>query len=163
MNGREDTMKNDTCCFAGHRKLPKDKIDGIVKTLNGTIESLIEQGVTNFISGGALGFDTIAASLIVAKKQMGEDIRLIMALPCKNQDERWDSRQREVYHNLLAQADEVVYVSELYYVGCMKKRNKYMVDQSNYCVCALLHERSGTGQTVRYAERKGATILNVMR
>ena len=36
----------------------------------------------NFISGGALGFDQIAASLVITKKQQGLGIRLIFALPC---------------------------------------------------------------------------------
>lgn len=43
----------------------------MVKRLDREVENLIGLGVTNFISGGALGFDQIAASLIVAKKEMG--------------------------------------------------------------------------------------------
>lgn len=63
--------KAKTCCFTGHRRLPKDKIEQIVIRLNQEVDNLISQGVTDFISGGALGFDQIAASLIVAKKEMG--------------------------------------------------------------------------------------------
>jgi len=33
-----------------------------------------------------MGFDQIAASLVIGKKQQGADIRLILALPCRNQD-----------------------------------------------------------------------------
>lgn len=154
-------MKSKTCCFSGHRKLPKDKIEEIVRRLNREIDSLISQGVTDFISGGALGFDQIAVSLIIAKKEMGWDIRLIFVLLCKNQDEHWDTKQRELYHNLLAEADEVNYVTEEYHNGCMKKRNRYMVDHSVYCICALLHPLSVTDQTVRYARLKGLCVINV--
>ena len=89
--------------------------------LDREINNLISQGVTDFVSGGALGFDQIAASLIIAKKEMGHDVRLVFALPCRNQDERWNADQKRLYHNLLAEADEIVYVSGEYTDGCMKK------------------------------------------
>ena len=91
----------------------------------------------------------------------GSDVRLIFALPCKKQDELWSDAQKSLYRGLLAGADEVIYVSEEYSAGCMKKRNRYMVDRSVYCVCALLYPDSGTGQTVRYARENGLRIINV--
>lgn len=154
-------MREHTCCFTGHRKLPKDKIERILKGLDREVEDLIAQGVTTFISGGALGFDQIAASLLVAKKEMGIDIRLVFALPCRNQDENWNDNQKRLYHDLMAEADEIIYVSEVYSDGCMKKRNRYMVDRSAYCICAQLHPLSGTEQTVKYARRKGLRVINV--
>lgn len=156
-------MRENTCCFTGHRKLPQDKIEKIVLNLNHEIESLIAQGVTDFISGGALGFDQVAASLIIAKKEMGYQIRLMFALPSKNQDEFWTNEQKGLYHNILAEADEVIYVSEEYTNGCMKKRNHYMVDQSAYCICALLRTMSGTDQAVRYARQQGLKVINVAK
>lgn len=157
----DECMKN-TCCFTGHRKLPANKIQAILINLDREIDILIDKGVTDYISGGALGFDQIAASLIVAKKEMGKKIRLIFALPCKNQDSLWDEKQKELYQNLLGEADEVIYISEEYDPFCMKRRNKYMVEHSAYCICALLHEKSGTAQTVRFARKKGLKIVNVV-
>ena len=154
-------MKSKTCCFSGHRKLPKDKIEHIVKRLDREIDNLISQGVTDFISGGAIGFDQLAASLIIAKKEMGNDIRLIFALPCKNQDELWNTEQKKLYRNLLTEADEVICSSEEYVDGCMKKRNQYMVNRSSYCICALLHQLGGTDQMVKYAKQTGLRIINV--
>lgn len=153
--------KSNTCCFTGHRKLPQGKIEMMILNLNREVDNLIAQGVTDFISGGALGFDQIAASLIIAKKEMGCKIRLIFALPYKNQDEFWTDEQKRLYHNILAEADEVIYVSEEYANGCMKKRNRYMVDCSAYCVCALLYPFSGTDQTVKYARKQGLKTINV--
>lgn len=156
-------MQENTCCFTGHRKLPVSKISEIVKRLNEEIELLIQQDVDTFISGGALGFDQMAATLIAAKKDMGYNVRLVMALPCRGQEQRWPEKEQETYRYLLAQADEVEYLSEAYSVGCMKKRNQYMVDRSKYCICALLNEKSGTGQTVRYARRKQRHVINIAR
>lgn len=94
---------------------------------------------------------------------MGKSIRLIFALPRRNQDEQWSIEQKRPYFNLLKEADEIHYVSEEYNSGCMKKRNYYMVDHSGYCICALLHERNGTAQTVRHAKQKGIRIINIAR
>jgi uncharacterized phage-like protein YoqJ len=125
------------------------------------VDTLIDQGVTNFISGGALGFDQMAASLIIAKKEMGREIRLIFALLCQNQNETWNDEQKKLYSNLLTEADEIIYISEAYTDGCMKKRNRYMVDHSGYCICALLPPRGETDQMVRYARQKGLRVINV--
>ena len=154
--------KASTCCFTGHRKLPKEKIEKSIIRLGQEVENLINMEVTDFLPGGALGFDQISASLIIAKKEMDRKIRLIFALPCKNQDEFWSDKQKRLYHNIIAEVDEVIYVSEEYSNGCMKKRNRYMVDQSAYCICALLRPMSGTNQTVRYSRQKGVQVINVI-
>lgn len=156
-------MKNCVCCFAGHRNLPATKIEKIIINLDREIENLIEKGITDFLSGGVLGFDQIAASLIIAKKEMGKDIRLIFALSCKNQDESWSEKQKTLYQELLLEADDVIYISEEYNDFCMKKRNNYMIAKSAYCICALLQEKSETGQTVGYAKKKGLQIINVAK
>ena len=122
------------CCFTGHRTLPANKLQTMITNLDREIDRLIEKGVTNFISGGALGFDQIAASLIVAKKETGKEIRLVFALPCKDQDALWSDKQKEIYNGLLVKADEIIYVSESYDPSCMKRRNHFMVEHSAFCL-----------------------------
>ncbi len=156
-------MNNNTCCFTGHRRLPAEKMQSIAKRLDAEIDRLIRLGVTDFLSGGALGFDQTAAAVIVAKRESGHDIRLIFALPCRNHDERWTHEQKRLWSALLLKADEIRYLSEEYSYGCMKKRNRYMVENSQYCVCALLYGRSGTAQTVRYARHRGLEVVNVAK
>ena len=156
-------MKEKTCCFSGHRQLSQKKIEKIVKRLNEEVDRLIGQGITDFLCGAAVGFDLIAASMIISKKQQCVNIRLIFALPCRNQDEKWADRQKQLYRSLLSEADEIHYVSEEYTSDCMKKHNQYMVDNSAYCICALTKDISGTGQTVRYARQQGLEIINVAK
>lgn len=152
-----------TCCFTGHRKLPKTKIPEIVELLDKNIDELIRQGVVNFISGGALGFDQISASIVIEKKKKGCNIRLIFALPCINQDEKWNHVQKQVYRELLTMADEVIYISKDYDDSCMKKRNMYMVEHSKYCICALLNTFGGTTYTVNYAKKNNLKVINVAK
>ena len=106
-----------TCCFAGHRKLPIRQIERIVLNLDREVDNLIAQGVTDFISGGALGFDHIAA----------------------------------------------IYVSTEYHNSCMKKRNRYMVDRSAYCICAVSHGFCGANQTAQYARKTGVHVVNISK
>ena len=133
-------------------------MEKIFDKLNGVVDRLIEEGVTTFISGGALGFDQI----IIEKKKSVENVYFMFALPCKNQEALWNESQKELYRSLLIHEDEIIYVSDEYEDGFMKKRNQYMVDRSNYCICAFSHYISGTGQTVRYAQREGIEIINVI-
>ena len=158
-------MKQNTCCFTGHRLLPVKKIQQIVTKLNEEVDLLIQKGVTIFISGGTLGFDQIAASLVVAKKQQGAKTRLRFALPYRNQDEKWTEKQKCLYHSLLGEADDIIYVSEEYTDGCMKERTSYMIDNSAYCICAYKEKAiiSKTGKTIRHAQEKGLQIINVIR
>ena len=129
-------MGETACCFTGHRILPLNILESVITRLNSEIDKLISQGVTVFYSGGALGFDQIAASAIICKKEEGKNIKLIFALPCKNQDKLWTMEQRVLYQNLLNEADEVIYVCEEYNEDCMKKRNYYMVDHSDFGIFA---------------------------
>ena len=154
-------IRSKTCCFIGHRRLPQEKLGSIAGNLACEIDRLIDMGVTDYVSGGALGFDLLAADLILAKRDAGRNIRLIFALPCKTQSRFWTDEQKQRYRRILGQADEIRYVAEDYAPDCMKKRNQYMVDQSAYCICALINPSSGTGQTVRYAERQGLTVIRV--
>jgi len=45
-------MKQYTCCFAGPKSLPPDKMERIIKRLNAEMENLMRRSVTCFISGG---------------------------------------------------------------------------------------------------------------
>ncbi len=114
-------MVANACCFTGHRHLPVKNIQRILLNLDREIDKCIAKGVTTFICGGALGFDQIAASLIITKKEMGRKIRLEFALPCKNQETLWSAKEKAFYRALLKEADDIIYVSEDYDLSCMSK------------------------------------------
>lgn len=154
-------QRTQGCCFFGHRRLPEEKIKQIVIRLDREIENLINQGVTDYISGGGLGFDLLAASLIIAKKEMGKKVRLNFTLPFMDQDKFWSDEQRSPYRSLLGEADEIIYISEEYTDSCMKKRNRYMIEHSAYCISALLRPFSSTDQTIKYARQKGVEVISL--
>ena len=156
--------KEQTCCFSGHRTLPKDKLAHIAKRIDKEIEKLLSQGITVFMVGGALGFDYLAAVAVSRKSEVNNNIKLVFALPYPSYNAGWAKSERLLYNKLIpAEADEVIYVSDSYSKDCYKKRNQFMVQKSQYCICALLHSGTGTGQTVRMAKADGLAIINLLQ
>ncbi len=149
---------NKTCCFTGHRKINEKEI---LDNLNTQIDKLIANGVTTFLSGGALGFDQICAREILNRKEKGIKLNLIFVLPCMDQDKLWTEPQKQNYANLLEKADAFIYTSNTYSKNSMTIRNKRLVELSDTCLCALKNKRSGTAQTVNFAKEKGILVINL--
>ena len=145
-------MKETFCCFTGHRLLPESEIAAIRLKLSGIIETLFEAGVTTFITGGAKGFDTLAAETVLAATEYHPGIQLWVVLPYSGI--RGDS-------TYLSQADRIDMLSEAYYRGCMHTRNRFMVEHAAYCISYLRKESGGTFYTVNYAKRRGLHIINI--
>lgn len=155
--------QKNTCCFSGHRIVKSEDIDNIINNLDRILETLYNNGITNFISGGALGFDTLAAESVIKLRSQYSDIKLILALPCKDQASKWNKIQKTQYTKLLGSADEVVYVSDNYTPECMHKRNRFMVDNSSVIIVYILSMSSGTAYTTNYALDSGhCRIINVL-
>jgi uncharacterized phage-like protein YoqJ len=151
----------NACCFTGHRTVGND-LDN--KRLDFVIRKLIERGVDTFICGGALGFDTIVEQKILELKKEFSQIKLHMYLPCNNQTSKWSFMQKMTYNKILSHADYVDMPDKPYFDGCMKIRNFKMVDNSAYCIAYYNGSySSGTGQTLRYAEKKGLKLINTRK
>ena len=149
-----------TCCFTGHRMVPSADALRLRAALSETIESLYQEGVKDFICGGAIGFDTLAAKAVLENRKTKADIRLLLAIPCRNQFERWNESQKAVYHAILEEADGVEYLAETYDRGCMLRRNRYMVDHADVCVAFYNGSaRGGTAFTVNYAYQSGIRVI----
>lgn len=154
--------KQSTCFFTGHRNIPAKNRENIAAGLMNSVTYLIlRKHVTSFISGGALGFDTMAVNTVLQLKELYPSIKLYMYLPCTDQDEKWNKRDREIYRHILSCADENIYIThEKYKNGCMKQRNLAMAQSSSYCIAYYTGRSSGTGQSIRFADENGCEIIN---
>ena len=119
-----------TCCFTGHRIIPAKVIPQLKEELEQTVTELIHRGVTQFVTGGALGFDTLAAEEVLCQRKTHPNIRLHLMMPCKGQEKKWRLGDRMRYQRITRQADEVTCLAEEYYDGCMLKRNREMINIS---------------------------------
>lgn len=151
--------------FTGHRIYEisnKIKFNLIVELMK-----LISEGATDFYAGGALGWDMLCEWAVLALREEYPDIKLHMVLPCppEKQIEFWLTTQIEAYYKILKAADSIEIVSKHYDKNCMKKRNERLVELGDVCVCYYDEKRtrSGTGQTVRIAEKQGKKIINILK
>lgn len=154
-------MKDRTACFTGHRLISDEQYDTVSKRLMDTIIGLINKGYRFFGSGGALGFDTMAAQTVLMLKQQYPHIYLILVLPCLSQTYGWSEYDRVVHGYIKEHADKVVYTEQEYSKGCMHKRNRHLVDHSSVCICYLSKTTGGTAYTVNYALKQGLDIINI--
>lgn len=158
-----------SCAFTGHR--PKsfpwkyDETAGacvlLKQTLAEEIKKLIDCGVTTFYSGLAEGVDTWGAEIVLGLREINPAIRLHCVLPCRSQAAGWTAAAQECHRQLQEQADTVTCISEQFYEGCMLDRNKYLVEHADILLAVYngSHQRSGTGMTVRYAQKLGREII----
>ena len=146
-------------CFTGHRpeKLRRIKPE-IVKDLKKEILQATDEGFNVFISGMARGVDIWAAEIVLQLRADGKNVRLICACPYKGFEENWNIYWRLKYKSVLKEADYVKYVCPEYSRGCFQIRNEWMVDHSAKVIAVFKGEKSGTGNTVKYAARKGVKI-----
>ena len=154
-------MDKKICCFTGHRHISDDDIMLLPQALEKTISELYSLGVREFRAGGAIGFDTIAALKVIAFRKNHPDVRLALILPCRDQDSRWGRFDRETYQYILECADSVIYTENSYTPDCMYKRNRALVQNSDYCIAYLKKEDGGSAYTVSFAKRSGVSIINL--
>ena len=157
---------NKSVCFTGHRTIAEDK-EKLSARLYALLERLVtEKKVTEFYTGGAVGWDALAALTVLKLRDSYPEVKLHLVLPCpfEEQSAKWNEAQKAEYQHILGLADSVEQVSDRYYNGCMKARNARLVElASDYCICYWNPKnfRSGTGQTVRMAQRKGIEVINL--
>lgn len=165
----ETFLKNiggKTICFTGHRPnhLPwgyNEDCD-MCKEFKAKLLNLVavcaKCGFETFISGVALGFDTFACDSVLAVKNKIPNVDLVLAIPCKNQPEKWGEVDKQRYNDILSRANPV-FVSTNYYQGCFIKRNHFMVDKADLVIACFGNQKGGTKSTVDYALKKNKNIL----
>lgn len=148
-------------CFTGHRRVEPGNVNETVSFLCNKIEELAGAGEVCFRTGGALGFDTIAALCVISAREKHPDVRLSLILPCRNQTRGWRDADIEKYDYILSQADDVRYVCEHYTPYCMKKRNRELVDGADLCIAYCNKSSGGSAYTIAYANERGVRVENL--
>ncbi len=148
-----------TACFTGHRRIIHKHME---ERVTDVIRTLAESGVVYFGTGGALGFDMLAAKCVLQLKKEIPQLKLIVVIPCKSQTRGWSEKHKQEYEYILSKADKVTMLSEKYYRGCMLARNRHLVDGSAVCIYYMYKESGGTAYTVSYARKKGRILVGII-
>ena len=161
--------RQESCCFTGHRptKLPwrynetDSRCVALKQRIRDAAELAYEQGYRHFICGMAQGCDLYFAEAVLLLRQKRMEIRLVAMLPHPGQTKNWPEEDRKRHQFLCEQADSCEMLSPAYAPDCMQKRNRAMVERAQVLISVYDGSPSGTGSTVRYAEKLGRVILPV--
>lgn len=143
----------NACFFTGHRFISnteKAELDALLEKICARLYT--RHGVNHFISGGALGFDTLAAEVVLRLKKIHPDIKLHMFLPCRDQSKKWSSRDKLRWEQINSAADEYRFIHDgNYMTSCMQLRNRLMVECAYFGIAFCKRKNSGTYSTVQKA------------
>lgn len=99
--------RSSTCSFTGHRAIPDSMTKYLFKRVKDGVNYLYPQGIRTFLTGGAIGFDTLAAKAVIECRNVIKDIRLILVIPCRDQTQAWKQADTETYEYIKELADIV--------------------------------------------------------
>ena len=125
----ENTVRS--CSFTGHRDIKEAHSARLPELILRSIEYAYGLGCREFYAGGAVGFDTLAAKEVIRFRMSHPEVRLVLLLPCRNQDEKWTEMEKAVYEFTLSSADEIAYISEEYTPDCMRRSKDFYVFSHN--------------------------------
>lgn len=149
-------------CFTGHRTVSEAEYPALHALLQRTVEEQILQGASCFRTGGALGFDTMAALCVLSLRLRYPHVQLELVLPCPSQTEQWSPSDVCLYNQILAQADRHRYVSQAYFSGVLQMRNRALVDGADLCIAFLRTSHGGgAAYTASYALKNGLEVINL--
>ena len=157
-----------TACFTGHRpeKFPFDTSvrlfrDMITSVLYLHADEAIKAGYDTFLCGMQRGTDVFAGLAILRLKEIHPHIRLICISPYRSESAGRRGADKEDYLALIEGCDGFIALQEEYSQGCFLRRNRFMVDHSSLIIGAVADRKSGTGQTLSYAQKKGLRVEEI--
>lgn len=146
-----------SCTFAGHRHIPHAAYLSRIIT---AIDTLLEKDDSEYIfySGGSGDFDAQCetAVRIEKSKHLEKHIQITLILPYMSNRLNIN---KEYYETMY---DDVIVPIELYGIhpkAAITKRNRWMVDRSDYVIACLWRDFGGAFETVKYAEKSGKNII----
>ena len=161
----ETTDISKNVSFTGHRS---GRISQPMLTLFAgmvtEIKSLYASGCRNFFSGMAEGGDLVFAKAVLAARNELTDIRLVAAIPFREQSARYSDMNKRLYISLLEEVDKTVVLSESYHKGCFHRRNDFLVKHAAIMLAYWDGQPyGGTYYTVKKAIEAGKKIVNLYK
>ena len=142
-------MNNKVCCLFGHR----DCFALEESRLQAVLEEQIISGTYIFYVGNQGNFDAVARSVLKKLQQQYPKIQysVVLAYLPKKRD-RYDDYSDTIYPDGMENTP---------YKFAISKRNRWMVEQSDACVCYINRTWGGAYNVVKYAQKKNLKVINL--
>ncbi len=154
--------------FTGNRQItaPRgvyvDDLCGLIsESLSRVLEELYHEGKRIFLSGGAVGFDLLAAEAVLRLRERCSDVQLVVVVPFIGQELKYSPSQRQRYDRVVSMADRVVVLEPKYSIAAYHLRNEYLIEHSSFVVAYSNGRGRGTASTLSRAIANGVKYLNV--
>ena len=135
------------CTFFGHRDCYG--LDRAV--LYSAIEDLIGQGVDTFYVGNQGNFDGMVYRCLKQLRTVYSYIRISVVLAYLPTEKMEDEDMHDTMYPEI----------EGHPKFAIERRNRWMIDVSNFCVCYVNHTWGGAYKCARMAKRKGLAVINL--
>lgn len=148
-----------TVSFFGHRQI--DDIFAIAQRLETLIrELLITKEYVEFLIGRDGEFDQLVASTVRRCKRAIRDDNsaLVLVLPYTTAEYQNNERSFHEYYDEIEICAES---AERHFKSAHQIRNRSMVDRSDMVIFCVEHNSGGAYQTMRYAKKANANIINL--
>lgn len=135
------------CTFFGHREC----FGFDSQVLKQAIERLIAQGVDTFYVGNQGQFDSAVYSCLKQLRNEHPHIRICVVLAyLPTEKNEYDDASDTMYPEI-----------EGHPKFAIDRRNRWMIDHSDYCLCCINHTWGGAYKFARLAKRRGKTVINL--
>lgn len=158
----EEEKRKYRVCFTGHRPEKLNMQENTIKKyLQSEIVSSIQNSYTTFISGMARGVDMWAAEIVIELKKKFPQVKLIAAVPFDGFESKWSYENQKSYNEILSKADLIRYICPKFSYSSYQIRNEWMVNHSSKVIAVWNGEKSGTKNTIDYANKCGVEVVNI--
>ena len=152
-------IPSKTISFTGHRNILFS--DDIKLRLLSTLQTQILCGFDTFLLGMAKGFDLYCGNLLLSLKEKYPNIKIIAVIPCDNQTDGFSEIEKIYYKKILHSSFDIIQTGKSKTASSMKKRNRFLVDNSSMLIAYLLRHATGTFYTCNYAYKKPIKVINI--
>lgn len=149
-----------TVCFFGHRQI--DDFYVIEQKIESLIEKLLnEHEYVEFLVGRDGEFDQVVGSAILRCKKRIDfaNCSLTWVMPYLKAEYISNRESYDNYYDSVEVCDQSAHAHPK---AAIQIRNKAMVNRSDLCVFYVARKSGGAYQTLRYAKRAGAIIINIL-
>ena len=142
------------CCGFGHREV----FENIDYKLFNAIDEALAYGCTVFYTGAMGKFDELFSSAVRARKKTQPEIKLICVKPYMTKE------INEYGEYLYTLYDDIFIPTELagvHYKSAIKKRNRWLVDHSDFIIGYTIRNYGGAYETIKYAMNNNKTVVQL--
>ena len=148
-----------TVCFFGHRQIDDFRL--VEQKVKAFIDRLLnEHEYVEFLVGRDGEFDQrVTSAILRCRKRLDTaNCSVIWVMPYLKSDY---IKNRESYDSYYDSVELCELSANAHPKSAIQIRNRAMVDRSDLCVFYVTHKGGGAYQTLRYAEKADANIINL--